>query len=128
MQIIDFEKKGNVVRFYLGKNGEQYGDDWNDAPYEYNADRVYDEYIEGYKDLCFPFDSLVLEPCDGVYNSRWCKEDMRDRKVPCVIVVPKKIHNNSYMDSFGDFIGAEGIEKYYFGDEMGAPDGVYGVE
>lgn len=24
-EIIDFEKKGNLVRFYLGKNGKQWG-------------------------------------------------------------------------------------------------------
>ena len=40
-EIIDFERKGNVVRFYLGKNGEQWGDDWDDAPYEHNAGKVY---------------------------------------------------------------------------------------
>lgn len=39
-QIIDFKRKGNMVRFYIGKNGEQWGDDWNDAPYDCNADRA----------------------------------------------------------------------------------------
>lgn len=42
MQIIDMEKKGNVVRFYLGENGKQWGDDWNDAPYDCNAGTVYE--------------------------------------------------------------------------------------
>jgi len=32
MQVIDFDRKGNVVRFFLGKNGKQWGDVWNDAP------------------------------------------------------------------------------------------------
>lgn len=32
MQIIDFDRKGNVVRFYIGKNArEATGDDWDDA-------------------------------------------------------------------------------------------------
>ena len=30
-EIIDFEQKGNCVRFYLGKNGDQFGDDWDSA-------------------------------------------------------------------------------------------------
>ena len=45
-EIIDFVRKGNVVRFYLGKNGEQWGDDWDDYPYEYNAEPPYDSKYE----------------------------------------------------------------------------------
>lgn len=32
MKIIDFERKGNLVRFYLGDDdlAEWYGDDWNE--------------------------------------------------------------------------------------------------
>ena len=35
MKVIDFERKGNVIRFYLGKDDltEWWGDDWNDTPY-----------------------------------------------------------------------------------------------
>ena len=85
MKIIDFKKKGNVVRFYLGeetpdwgwtrsdytRNGttpdwlkpsdRYYGDDWDDRPYEHNAGQVYEEFIKGYKDVAFDFDDLVLE-------------------------------------------------------------------
>ena len=78
MKIIDFEKKGNVVRFYLGEQTENwgwtnpeykdytgktptwlkpsdryYGDDWDDKPYEHNAGTVYGEFIKGYKDIAF---------------------------------------------------------------------------
>lgn len=40
MKIIDFERKGNLVRFYLGDDdlAEWWGDDWNDTPYEHNAE------------------------------------------------------------------------------------------
>ena len=123
MQIIDFKRKGNVVRFFLGKNGEQWGDDWNDCPYEYNAGQVYDEYVEGTKDLKFDFDNMVFEPCDGEYNSRWCKDDMKNRKVPCIIVVPEAIYGDSWSDKFSDWVGADRVKKYYFGDELGDPDG-----
>ena len=78
MKIIDFEKKGNIVRFYLGEKTEDwgwtnpeykdytgetpswlkpkdtyYGDDWDDAPYEHNAGQVYEEFIKGQKDIAF---------------------------------------------------------------------------
>ena len=126
MKIIDFEKKGNVVRFWLGDEvlDELYGDDWNDVPYEYNAERVYDEYVAGYRDIAFDFDSLVIEPCEGVTNSQWCKDDMRARKVPCIIVVPKeKAEDSWYGQDFAYWVGHDGIEKFYFGDRM-EPDEV----
>lgn len=122
MKIIDFARKGNVVRFYLGEDNlkEWYGDDWNDTPYEHNAGQVYDEYISGVKDIAFPFDSLVLEPQDDWHNngnSPWCKDDMRDRTVPCIIVIPKeKIHD--WQDVFTFYVGMDDIQKFYFGDKM----------
>ena len=146
MKIIDFEKKGNVVRFYLGEktedwgwtnpdytfNGKKpewlkpsdgyYGDDWDDAPYEHNAGQVYDEYIKGHKDIAFDFDDIVLEPCDGCTNSVWCKDAMRERKVPCIIVVPKEVWveytSSIYTDDFNYWLGNDKIKKYYFGDEL----------
>lgn len=124
MKIIDFARKGNVVRFYLGKDDleEYYGDDWDDTPYEHNADRVYNEFVSGYKDIAFPFDDLVLEPCDGEYNSPWCKDDMVARKVPCIIVVPKEVRNTDWGDwgneNFATWIGSDKVQKFYFGDQM----------
>ena len=143
MKIIDFERKGNVVRFYLGEktkdwgwtnpdykdlHGETpswlkpkdiyYGDDWDDTPYECNAGQVYDEFIKGYKDIAFNFDDYVLEPCDGVENSHYCKDDMVARKVPCLIVVPKDIYKNNWVYRFCDWVGRDGVKKYYFGDEL----------
>lgn len=126
MKIIDFKKKGNVVRFYLGektpdwgwvnpdyiKGGKTpdwlkpedgyWGDDWDDRPYEHNAGQVYEEFIKGYKDVAFDFDDFVLEPADGAWdrNSRWSKEDMIARKVPCIIAVPKEVHQDTWDDAF----------------------------
>jgi len=106
-EIIDWERKGNVVKFYLGKNGEQWGDDWDNVPYEHNAGRVYDAYIEGYKVIAFPFEYNIYEP------RQFCsKKDLVNRTVPCLIA--SKNHFNSFQEALGD---REAI-KFYFGDKM----------
>lgn len=120
MKIIDFERKGNVVRFYLGNddNFDYWGDDWNDYPYDCNAGRVYSKYIVGTHDISFSFDYKVFEPCDGVLNCNWCKEDMKKRKVPCIIAVPPEVHQNSWDDRFDTWVCVDGIQKFYFDDIM----------
>jgi hypothetical protein len=143
MKIIDFEKKGNVVRFYLGEktvdwgwtnpdykdytgktpnwlkpSDKYYGDDWDDKPYEHNAGTVYGEFIKGYKDIAFDFDDLVLEPCEGEWNSPWCKDDMIARKVPCIIVVPRELTEHDWSTEFKYWVANDAVKKYYFGDEL----------
>lgn len=119
-KIIDFKRKGNVVRFYLGADdcSDYWGDDWNDAPYDCNAGTVYDQYVTGFKDVAFPFDSLVLEPSSewGGASRHYSKEDMIKRVVPCIIVVPKSVRADSWAARFSDWIGADGIKKIYFED------------
>lgn len=125
MKIIDFAKKGNVVRFFLGQDDlkEWWGDDWDDCPYEHNAGEVYERFVSGHRDIAFPFDSLVIEPCEGVLNSDWRKDDMIARKVPCIIVVPKELADESwYGQDFAHWLGVDGVQKYYFGDKMEADD------
>lgn len=121
MKIIDFDKKGNVVRFYLGDDNcnDYWGDDWNDAPYEHNAGSVYGIDIVKCIDMYFPFDSLVLEPQDDWRNngnSRYSKEDMKNGYVPCIIVVPSELAGETYADTFGYWVGSKNIEKFYFND------------
>lgn len=121
MKIIDFEKKGNLVRFYLGNDDctDYWGDDWNDAPYDCNAEKVYDEYVTGYVDIVFPFDYMVLEPCNGVLNTRFAKEDMKDRNIPCIIALPYDVYKDRYwQDSFEVWVGSKNIVKFYFEDNM----------
>lgn len=123
MKIIDFEKKGNLVRFYLGDDNcnDYWGDDWNNAPYEHNAGMVYDRYVKEYVDVSFPFGSLVLEPqddwrCHG--DSHYCKQDMKENKVPCIIVVPRQFTEDSWSDAFGEWVGHKDIHKIYFNDNV----------
>lgn len=125
MKIIDFDKKGNVVRFYLGDDTCQdyWGDDWNDRPYEHNAGTVYDEFVKGYVDVAFPFGANVLDPeSDWTYhgNSPFCKEDFKKRRTPCVIVLPVNVVEENYLDadSYSHNVGNDNIEKFYYNDPV----------
>lgn len=147
MKIIDFSRKGNVVRFYLGEKTADwgwtnkdykydgkvpdwlrpsdrfFGDDWDDTPYEHNAGTVYDEFIKGVKDIAFDYDDLVLEPADvSSLNSSYSKENMINREIPCIIVVPAKIIREKdlyyWQIDFEDALKMEDTIKYYFGDEL----------
>ena len=110
-EIIDWERKGNLVKFYLGKNGEQWGDDWNDVPWECNAGRVYDEYIEGYEIIVIPFDCHVYEP-----ERFFSKKDLINRIVPCIIASKK------YSNTFQEALRDEKAKMYYFGDTISRMD------
>jgi len=109
-EIIDFETKGNLVRFYLGKNGKQWGDDWGDKPYEHNAGRVYDEFVQDKVIVVIPFDEYLYEPHDGHLNSPYSKEDMIKRRLPCLVVTKE------YFSSFEQALAYDKSQKYYFGD------------
>ena len=148
MKIIDFKRKGNVIRFFLGEKTKDwgwtrpdykdytgktpdwlkpsdiyYGDDWNDRPYEHNAGKVYEQFVKGHIDVNCKYDDLVLEPCSGELNSIYSKDDMRDRKVPCIIIVPKEVIDEEeeycYENGFEYWNNSNDsrIIKYFFGDE-----------
>lgn len=104
-EVIDFEKKGNLVRFYLGENGKQWGDDWDGIPYEHNAEKVYDEFIKGYCDVVVDFDCEVneLNEALGVANTIYCKDDMRKRAIYCMRIIKTEKYEE-HLIFFGDKI------------------------
>lgn len=118
-EIIDYEYKGNVVRFYLGKNGEQWGDDWDD-PLD-NSGRVYEEHIGSTVDIFIPYDDFVLSPidCGYRYNNSWMtKEMMKKRELPCILVVSEKAAEDRWDVTYDQFVGDDNIDKFYFGDDL----------
>lgn len=119
MKIIDFERKGNVVRFYLGKdNATDYGGEgWGKYPYD-RAERVDEKHITGSADIAFPFDAMVLEPDCGEECCSYSKEDMKAGIVPCIIVVPPNVANGSQRTQFSYWANGRGTLKFYFGDKM----------
>lgn len=119
-KIIDFKKKGNVVRFYLGDDNcnNYYGDDWDNSPYDCNAGSVYDEFVIGIVEVAFPFSYTVLEPCESSnkYNCPYRKEDMKNRDIPCIIAVPENVAERCMVPNFDELVGSDRIIKFYFGD------------
>lgn len=124
MKIGDFDRKGNVIRFYLvdDKCNDYWGDDWNDRPYEHNAGAIYEEYVKGYADFYIPFDWLVVEAKDDWHyqgNSPFSKEDMKKRNVPCVVFVPSSVYENEFSEPvFSKYIGSDNVVKVYFEDAL----------
>lgn len=120
-KVIDFDMKGNVIRLFIGTGNDYWGDDWDDAPYEHNAGQVYDEYVTNILDFCVDFDTDVLEPCSGAFNSPYSKESMKNRDVPCLIFVPyelKKKRGREWCDSFDAWVNDPEVKKIYFGDKV----------
>jgi len=127
MKIIDFEKKGNVIHFYLGKNDLEkwWGDDWDDTPYEHNAGEVYDKYVEAWVDIVFPFNWEVCEPADDWNyngNSPYCKDDFKARQAPCIIAIPPEVVKEHWDVQYSTHVGDERCIKFYFGDEIDVPE------
>jgi len=124
MKIIDFELKGNVVRFALGADdcNDYWGDDWDDAPYEHNAGSVYERFVKGYATIYFPFSYEVMEPSsDWHYSgcSPFCKEDFINRKAPCVVAVQRKSDPNYWEDHcYSADALRDDAKKFYFGDKI----------
>jgi hypothetical protein len=126
-RIIDFKKRGNVVRFYLNNKDsvlpEYTGDDWNDRPYEHNAGPVYDEYVSHIVDVAFPLDCIVLEPADDWRyndNTSYSKDDFKAHKTPCIIVLPPEIVKQDYLnaDNYSFYKSSKHVHAIYFGDEV----------
>lgn len=122
MKVIDFEKKGNLVRFYLGDDSETNyrGDNWDSVLYARNAGRVYPKFVKGYVDVAFPYDAVVLESADDYANgnSPLSMQDFVNKKVPCIVVVPAYAAVNDVRPQFCIYAGVCYCEKFYFGDDV----------
>lgn len=112
-------KKGTLSDSFLVKKEleDWYGDDWNDRPYEHNAETVYSEFVEGYIDMAWSLDTVAKEPCEGCYNSPYRKDDFKLRNIP-IIVTHNLTSSDKYRwnyDSFQNcFVAA--AEKIFMGD------------
>lgn len=119
LKVIDFKKKGNVIRLYFGNinDNDYWGDDWDDCPYEHNAGTVYSEYIKEIMEIAFPFDTCIVEPADDWSyngNSPYRKEDFKKMKAPCLII--DNDTDNWNRDMYSRQLGNKNVWQLYFND------------
>ena len=114
MKIIDWDRKGNVLRLYLGEDNleDWWGDDWDDRPYECNAGEVYDEFVAGIVDVAFPYNFGLFVPADDCDNSDFCKDDFK-KGVPFMVIVP----NADWFSNYAREVNKDGNIPLRFGDD-----------
>ena len=125
-KIIDFERKGNVIRFYLGKKTADwgwtkpgcgkpsdtfYGRNWDIAPYRQgNADLVHSQFVYGHYDIYVPFDFVVAEPSDYSDKNgrvRISKNALVNREMPAIEIYD----NRMCYDTLCEFYIGDELEK-----------------
>ena len=69
----------------------QWGDDWDDAPYEHNAGTPYHSYYEDNKEIPISLKELYFDlpydyetPCSNIINSKYSVEDINNHRVPWI--------------------------------------------
>ena len=92
LKIIDFDSRGNVVRFYLGdKNLQEH--------YE-SGKPLKGGFSTGYIDIVFPFDGYIIK------SDNYYKDDMKNHEVPIIkYIMPEEWHKDN-------------IIKFYLGDSI----------
>lgn len=122
LSIIDLWGENHTLRLVLGDaDVDYYGDDWDDTPWTLNCGDVYPQFIKGYSTLYFDYDAIVRQPSE--LDSDYCRNDFKERKVPCLIVVPPQYANDYPLSNFNDLV--EEAKKpnahviaVYFGDKV----------
>lgn len=104
LEIIDIKSAGNLLELKLGVNGPQWGDDWNDIPYESNASEVYVEYVKETKNVVYDIDYKVIPYYEYLHktNSNKSMFDFVQRDVPYYYVVK---NDNSFVIIDQIFLG-----------------------
>lgn len=119
MKIIDFNRRGNVVRFYLGRDDENdyYGDDWDDRPYEHNAGTVYQEFVYATVDVAMDYDGAFTEPADDWSyngNSPFCKDNFKEGLAPCLLAVSKDVCKQYWEVQYSAMVANQNVLKIYY--------------
>lgn len=119
---------GNTAYFTTQALSDQWGDDWDDAPYEHNAGRPYSPSIYYYADgtqkkserdwnadgspkwtiLKAKFTGAFRQPCDGVINSEYSVEQINSGAVPWLSVPFAGLYAGASLAEFREFIRRAG--------------------
>jgi hypothetical protein len=113
---------GRYAYFTTQPINEQWGDDWNDAPYEHNAGDPY-YYVKGFRESETPWEVVVIR-FDGPYetpgerangNSQWSVEDINRRYVAWLIPTNEDVEPifaNTPIDMFKKMVKQAGGKIY----------------
>jgi hypothetical protein len=105
VKLIDWEiKPKDVIRLYFCKDEDYdkaWGDDWNDAPWCYNAGPVYDKYVAEIWDVRLLHGHYAIE-CDeyagfGI-NPMFSKEDFKNGILPAFIISRENRWEYNYLE------------------------------
>jgi len=107
--LLDYERKGNVLKLYFGYDKDCWGDDWDDVPYEHNAGLVYEQFVIRTEELYIPFKYRIVEYCEFFLNSSLCKADFKKRKIPLFVI----IEDSKCYETFEEYV-KNGVPIYMF--------------
>jgi len=119
--------EGDTAYFTTQPLNKQWGDDWNDAPYEHNAGTPYEDHSEERWNIyTLKFDWDAEQPKGEHYNSPYSVEDINGGKVPWLkpskwIKDGKNIYAGATMRDFAISIMSTGGNVYrrlYEGDYL----------
>lgn len=116
---------GQWAYFTTQPLSEQWGDDWDDVPYEHNAGAPYPpppvlpDGVTGWRIVKFAWDGSLLTPDYGVINSPWSVQDINSGLVPW-LMEPKwaasgprrSLRAGATVQEFKDFVQACGGKVY----------------
>jgi hypothetical protein len=100
--------ESGVAYFTTQELDKQWGDDWNDAPYEHNAGTPYGPYRPGdnwtITEIRFAGDFQV--PCDGHCNSPWSVQQINKGFCPWLRTHQNCIMAGATVEEFCNFVTA----------------------
>lgn len=102
----------NNKAYFTSNWKEQWGDDWDNRPYEHNAEEPYYHYWKNnveypikMKELYFELPCLYSEPCEGHVNSPYSVEDINNHRCPWLTIqTSNKTHYIFAGTSYTKFI------------------------
>ena len=107
--------KDNFAYFTTNDIYKQWGDDWDDAPYEHNAGEPYDG--EGVEIVKVAYVSEMTTPCDYICNSSYSVGDINSGAIswlrtPSYVKEKINIFAGEPVDSFMDKVIKQGGEIF----------------
>ena len=119
--IVDFEVNGNIVRYLVSCDTHYIEQGF--------VSEVKTSTLVEKKTYYYDYDWVIVFACNGLKNSGNLKDDLINKKIPCVIVVKNELANNKnnsfdywldfYNDIFNiDEIRQNNIEAFFIGDHL----------